>query len=84
MTVKALKIETMQIKRVLSVHNTCNSPLNFLTELFCVGVRNWVKELAASDVIEVEREKVRSFLEKTGRYVGLEFTTRLRHQIGEN
>lgn len=48
------------------------------------GTRNWVKELAASDVIEVEREKVRSFLEKTGRYVGMEFTTRLRHQIGEN
>lgn len=40
--------------------------LRFLTELFCVGVNNWVKELAASDVIEVEREKVRSFWSRLG------------------
>jgi hypothetical protein len=65
MTVKALKIEAMQIKRV-SVCINVHCALRFLTELFCVGVNNWVKELAASDVIEVEREKVRSFWSRLG------------------
>lgn len=62
MTVKALKIVAALIKQVLcSLHAHINfTRLNFLAELFCVGVKNWVKELAASDVIGVEREKVKN------------------------
>lgn len=58
--------------------------VNFLTELFCAGVNNWVKELATSDVIDVEREKVRSSGKMKGAKLRLEFTTRMHHQIGEN
>lgn len=69
MTVKALKIVAEQIKRVFSFLFAPHMQLtrvNFLTELFCVGVNNWVKELATSDVIDVEREKVRSSGKRKG------------------
>lgn len=46
------------------VPHICFTRSHFLTDLFCVGMKNWVKELVASDVIGVQRrEKVSNILE---------------------
>lgn len=69
---------------VCTTHAIHSSELLNLTELLCVGMNNWVKELATSDVIDVKREKVRSSGKMKGVKLRLEFTTRMHHQIGEN